>query len=402
MSLRTTSLTSDQSVSGLVWKIVAATLCRLVFNTARRFVYPFAPALSRGLGVPLTAITSIIAVNQSTAVLGMFFGPLADRLGYRLMMLAGLGLLVAGMFAGGFLPFYGVVLAALFLAGLGKNVFDIALQAYVGERVPFRRRGLVIGVLEFSWAGSTLLGIPLIGLLIEHLGWRAPFFVMGGLGLLGIAALSILIQKDGKKPVRNQTAVGLWNAWRRLGQERAALGAICFAFFVSAANDNLFVVYGAWLEKSFSLRIVALGLVTSVIGVAELSGESLTAAISDWLGLKRAIAVGLVICGISYGVLPLLDQNLPLALCGLFFIFLTYEFTIVSALSLCTELLPGSRATMMSGFLAAAGTGRVVGALIGGPVWLTGGIQMTGLVSAAISSLGLLSLVWGLRGWRQS
>jgi len=225
---------------------------------------------------------------------------------------------------------------------------------------------------------------------------------MGGLGLLGIAALSILIQKDGKKPVRNQTAVSLWNAWRRLGQERAALGAICFAFFVSAANDNLFVVYGAWLEKSFSLRIVALGLVTSVIGVAELSGESLTAAISDWLGLKRAIAVGLVICGISYGVLPLLDQNLPLALCGLFFIFLTYEFTIVSALSLCTELLPGSRATMMSSFLAAAGTGRVVGALIGGPVWLTGGIQMTGLVSAAISSLGLLSLVWGLRGWRQS
>jgi len=402
MSLRTTSLTSDQSVSGLVWKIVAATLCRLVFNTARRFVYPFAPALSRGLGVPLTAITSIIAVNQSTAVLGMLFGPLADRLGYRLMMLAGLGLLVAGMFAGGFLPFYGVVLAALFLAGLGKNVFDIALQAYVGERVPFRRRGLVIGVLEFSWAGSTLLGIPLIGLLIEHLGWRAPFFVMGGLGLLGITALSILIQKDGKKPVRKQTAVGLWNAWRSLGQERAALGAICFAFFVSAANDNLFVVYGAWLEKSFSLRIVALGLVTSVIGVAELSGESLTAAISDWLGLKRAIAVGLVICGISYGVLPLLDQNLPLALCGLFFIFLTYEFTIVSALSLCTELLPGSRATMMSSFLAAAGTGRVVGALIGGPVWLTGGIQLTGLVSAAISSLGLLSLVWGLRGWRQS
>ena len=401
MSLRATSLTSDQSVSGLVWKIVAATLCRLVFNTARRFVYPFAPALSRGLGVPLTAITSIIAVNQSTAVLGMFFGPLADRLGYRLMMLAGLGLLTVGMFAGGFLPFYGVVLAALFLAGLGKSVFDPALQAYVGERVPFHRRGLVIGVLEFSWAGSTLLGIPLVGLLIEHMGWRAPFFVMGGVGLLGIAALSILIPKDGKKPVRHQTAAGLWSAWRRLGQERAALGAICFAFFVSVANDNLFVVYGAWLEKSFSLRIVALGLVTSVIGVAELSGESLTAAISDWLGLKRAIAVGLVMCVTSYGVLPLLDQNLPLAMCGLFFIFLTYEFTIVSALSLCTELLPGSRATMMSGFLAAAGAGRVVGALIGGPVWFTGGILMTCLVSAAISSLGLLPLVWGLRGWRR-
>lgn len=400
MSLRSTSLTPGRTIPGLIWQVGLVTLCRLVFNTARRFAYPFAPVLSRGLGVPLAAITSVIAVNQSTAVIGMFFGPLADRLGYRLMMLTGLGMLTVGMFAGGFLPFYGVVLAALFLAGLGKSVFDPALQAYVGERVPFQRRGLVIGVLEFSWAGSTLLGIPLVGLLIEHMGWRAPFFAMGGLGLLGIAALGILMPKDGKKSVRHQTVAGLWSAWRRLGQERAALGAIGFAFFVSAANDNLFVVYGAWLEKSFNLSILALGLGTSIIGVAELSGESLTAAISDRLGLKRSVGVGLALCIISYGVLPLLCQTLPPALGGLFLIFLTYEFTIVSALSLCTELLPGSRATMMSGFLAAAGIGRVVGALIGVPVWLKGGIQMTGFVSAAISCLGLLFLAWGLKGWR--
>ncbi len=400
MSLRSTSLTPGRTIPGLIWQVGLATLCRLAFNTARRFAYPFAPVLSRGLGVPLTAITSVIAVNQSTAVIGMFFGPLADRLGYRLMMLTGLGMLTVGMFAGGFLPFYGVVLAALFLAGLGKSVFDPALQAYVGERVPFQRRGLVIGVLEFGWAGSTLLGIPLVGLLIEHMGWRAPFFAMGGLGLLGIAALGILMPKDGKKSVRHQTAAGFWSAWWRLGQERAALGAIGFAFFVSAANDNLFVVYGAWLEKSFSLSILALGLGTSIIGVAELSGESLTAAISDRLGLKRSVGVGLALCIISYGVLPLLCQTLPPALGGLFLIFLTYEFTIVSALSLCTELLPGLRATMMSGFLAAAGIGRVVGALIGVPVWLKGGIQMTGFVSAAISCLGLLFLVWGLKGWR--
>jgi len=55
---------------------------------------------------------------------------------------------------------------------------------------------------------------------------------------------------------------------------------------------------------------------------------------------------------------------------------------------------------MMSGFFAAAGIGRVVGALIGAPVWLKGGILMTGFVSAAISCLGLLFLVWGLKGWR--
>jgi len=399
MSHRSTSLTPGKKDSSLIWKVCVATLCRLALNSARRFAYPFAPALSRGLGVPLTSITTVIAANQSTAIIAMFFGPLADRLGYRLMMLAGLGMLVVGMFAGGIFPFYGVILAALFLAGLGKSIFDPALQAYVGERVPFHRRGLIIGVLELSWAGSTLIGIPLIGLLIEYLGWRAPFFALGGVGLIGIAALQFVITKDGKKTVMNQS-IGLFNAWRQLVQERAALGAIGFAFFASMANDSLFVIYGAWLETSFSLSIVALGFSTTVIGIAELSGESLTAAISDRLGLKRSVIAGLSLCIMSYIILPLMDNTLPFALGGLFIIFLTFEFTIVSALSLCTELLPGLRATMMSSFLAAAGIGRVIGVLIGGSVWLTGGIFVTTFVSAAISCLGLASLVWGLRGWK--
>jgi predicted MFS family arabinose efflux permease len=389
------------SVSRLTLSIVVTTLCRLVLNTARRFAYPFAPVLSRGLGVPLTAITSLIAINQATAVLGLFFGPIADRVGYRLMMLSGMALLVAGMFAAGLFPFYGVVLVALFLAGLGKSIFDPALQAYVSERVPFHRRGLAIGVLEFSWAGSTLLGIPLIALLIDGLGWRAPFFAMGGLGILGILVLSIVIEKGRRRPAPDQASPLFKNAWRQLMRERAALGALSYAFWISVANDNLFVIYGAWLEKQFGLSIVALGLGTAVIGISELTGESLTATLADRLGLKRSVIGGLAACMICYGTLPFISQSLGMALTGLFFLFLTFEFTIVTSLSLFTELVPASRATMMASYLASAGFGRVVGALIGGPVWLAGGIYATALVSAVITGLALISLVWGLRGWEK-
>ena len=387
--------------SRLTLNIVVTTLCRLVLNTARRFAYPFAPALSRGLGVPLTAITSLIAVNQATAILGLFFGPVADRLGYRLMMLSGMTLLVVGMFAGGLFPFYGVILVSLFLAGMGKSVFDPALQAYVSERVPFHRRGMAIGILEFAWAGSTLLGIPVIAVLIDRLGWRAPFFVMGGLGILGILALRILIEKTVQKKAPGRSQPLFSGAWQQLLRDRAALGALLYAFWISVANDNLFVVYGAWLENQFGLSIVALGLGTGVIGVAELAGESMTAALSDRLGLKRSVIAGLAVCLVCYSVLPFLGQTLGAALTGLFIIFLTFEFTIVTSISLFTELLPASRATMMAGYLAAAGAGRVVGALIGGPVWLAGGIYATALLSAAFSGLALASLIWGLWTWRR-
>ena len=400
MSKQPRPVAPDRLDSKLMWQIGVATLSRLFLNTARRFPYPFAPALSRGLGVPLTAITPLIAANQITGISGLFFAPLGDRWGYWVMLLAGLGLLGIGMLTGGFLPFYGPVMVALFLAGLGKSVYDPAIQAYVGERVPYHRRGMAVGLIETCWAGSSLVGIPLVGLLIDRFGWRAPFFVLGVLGLVSMVGLGLLIpgNRDGSKTSR--APVTVWSAWQQVGQERAGLSLLGFAFFATVANDNFFVVYGAWLEEAFYLSIVTLGITTTVIGVAELVGEGLTASLADWMGLRRSVIIGLVLSGASYAVLPYLGQTLPMALAALFVVFLTFEFAIVSALSLCTEVVPGVRATMMSGFFAAAGIGRVVGALVGGQVWMAGGIRAIGVVSALVSGLGLVSLVWGLRGWR--
>ena len=389
----------SESRSQLIVKIVVVVVCRLVLSTARRFAYPFAPVLSRGLGVPLTSITSLIAVNWATSLLGIFFGPLSDRYGYRKMMILGLLMLTVGMFAGGFLPFYAVILITLFLAGLGKIVFDPAVQAYVSERVPYNRRATAIGFLEISWAGSTLLGIPLIALLIDTVGWRSPFFAMGIIGLLGILALIALFPEDDTSTARPRQSMPYRKVLPFLIQDRSTLGMLAYVFFFSAAIDNLFVIYGAWLEKAFNVGVVALGMTTGVIGVAELVGEILVATISDRFGLKRVVIIGVAICVFTYSLLPFVGQSLLAALAALFIHFLIFEFTIISSVALCTELKPEMRATVIAGFFAGAGLGRIIGALIGGPIWLAGGIFATGPVSAGITALALISLGWGLRGW---
>jgi DHA1 family inner membrane transport protein len=298
----------------LIGVILAATICRILLNTARRFAYPFAPVLSRGLSVPLAAVTSMIAVNQATGVLGMLFGPLGDRFGYRLMMMTAMGMLVAGMLAAGLAPQYGVVMVCLFLAGLAKNIFDPAIQAYAGENISFERRGLVIGVLEFSWAGSTLIGVPLIGLLIDRYGWRSPFFALAAAGLFGLLALMLTVGQEADVRRFHSPGAGVWQAWRRIARHREAKGALGFVFFVSVANDNLFVVYGAWLEQSFRLSVLALGLGTGLIGLAELLGEFMTATLADRIGLKPAVAGGLFISMLTYLMLPLAGRHFSLAL----------------------------------------------------------------------------------------
>jgi predicted MFS family arabinose efflux permease len=243
----------------LVIELAAAALARLVLNTARRFAYPFAPALARGLEVPLTQVTSLVALNQGTGLLNPFLGPLADRWGPRAMMLIGLGSLAAGMLAAAALPFYATVLLALALAGLGKSCFDPALLAYVGARVPWVRRGLAIGLVEFAWAGSSLLGIPLVGYFIGRYGWRSPFFLLGALALGAFVLLALLLPRVRPAPSSTTRKVRMGEGWRILLRRRVAIGALGYSVCFSMANDTLFVIFGAWLERDFHLPLAALG-----------------------------------------------------------------------------------------------------------------------------------------------
>jgi predicted MFS family arabinose efflux permease len=384
--------------NNLLLQVGAATLGRFIINTSRRFVYPFAPAISRGLGVPLPAVTSLIALNQATGLLSPVFGPFSDRWGYRNMMLLALGLLGAGMVSAGLWPLYAVLALGVFLGGLAKGIFDPALQAYIGQHATYERRGLFIGLMEMSWAGAALVGIPLAGLLIEHVGWQAPFLVLGLLALAALVLVRLVIPKDSRVDAAAGGG-GFRQAWRVLRGSPVAWSVLAYAFLMSLANDAVFLVYGAWLETDFGLGLVALGSATTVIGVAELAGETLTATVADRLGKDRAVVLGLGLTIVGYALLPVIGQTLPLALVALFISFITYEFTVVTGFSLFTEVLPDARGTMMSAVLATSSLGRMLGALLAGPLWLWGGMMLVGPVAALVTALGMVCLLWGLRRW---
>jgi len=381
--------------------IIVITISRLLLNTSRRFIYTFASTFSRALGVPLTSITGLIAINQGTSLLGVVFGPLGDQVGYKLMILLGMTCLTVGMLAAGILPFYGVLVAAMFLAGLGKTIVDQAIQAYAGQRVPYHRRGLVIGMMELAWAGSTLIGIPLMGLLIGKLGWQAPFLAIGLLSLFFVVIIVILFPKDQKQIKKGRQLAETLEFWKQILVNRAAVGVLLFAFFVAIANDAIFVVYGAWLEDSFHLSVIALGISTIVIGIAEVFGEALTAFLADKIGLKKSTFLGLGALPVSFILLPLADKNLTVALAGLFFIFVSFEFTFVTAMSLSTELTPGSRATLMSAFYAIAGVGHMTGAILGGIAWSMGKLTGTSILATGSTALAVLALIWGIWDWKR-
>lgn len=381
--------------------ITITTLTKLLLNISRRLIYPFAPEFARGLNVDLSAITSVIAINQATSVLGPVGASFADTYGYRILMLLSLGMMTIGTFAVGMIPMYSVLVICLFLAGLAKSIFDPSLQAFISDFVPIEKRGRIIGITELAWAGSTLVGIPLAGLVIEKFSWQTPFLIIGGLSLVCFFILLNIMPKVKKKTRSPEAGTRLISNWKTIIKNRKVRGILSFVFFMALANDNLFVIYGAWLEKSYSLSLAAIGFGTVFIGLSELLGEGCTVLFSDRIGLKKSIVIGLTLCTCTYFLLPVMDIGLGYVLTGLFLVFFTFEFTIVTSMSLSTELVPELRASTMSAFFAIGGLGRVAGAFLGGIIWSSYGLVPVCLISGFCTLAALISFLIGFSGYRE-
>lgn len=376
----------------LTVQLTTIVITRLILNTCHRMIYAFALAFSRGLGIPITGITSLIALRQGAALFGVVFGFVGDRWGYKLVMTPAVALLAAGLLIGGLMPSYVTFVLVFIFASLSKALFDPMAQAYVGEQIPYQRRGMAIGVLELAWAGSTLIGIPLVGLLIDRAGWRSPLLVLGILAAISLVAVIRLIPGDSHRRRNQANPSSLKRIWQQVRHNRLILVALGFTFFITVANEILFVMYGVWMESHFGLTVVAVGASAMVIGTAELLGEGLTAFVSDRIGLNRSLLIGITFSMLSYLLLSI-AHTLPLALIAIFVIFLGFEFTIVTSFAYLTELLMDARGAMMSMNMVAANIGRMVGALIGAALWLAGGMSMISISATLVSGCALFCLV---------
>jgi predicted MFS family arabinose efflux permease len=323
-------------------------------------------------------------------MIGPLFATIGDNRGRKLGMLLGLGLFTLGTSVVVFWPTFPAFTAALILTLLGKIIFDPPLQAYMGDRVPYARRGRVLAVTELGWSLAFIIGIPLMGFLISRWGWMSPFWTLTILGMLVLLLLNWMIPRD---PVSRGTAPSALANIQKVLSFPPALAGLAVGLFVSAANEVINLIFGVWMEDAFGLQIAALGAAAAVIGFAELGGESLVGFSVDRLGKPKAIALGLLGNCLAAILFPFLGQTLPGAIVGLFLFYLTFEFTLVSTIPMMTEIMPSARATMMSINISALSLGRALGAYVA-PTLFAWGMGTSAGVAVVFNLLALLALRW--------
>lgn len=380
-------------------QILIFIIIRTVINTMIRMVYPFLPFFSRGLGVDLSAMSYALSLRSLSGLVGPLMVSLAESKGRKTGMLLGVFLFTLGVGLVAVWPIYPVFVVTLILTILGNFVFIPSMQAYFGDRISYQRRGKALAMVEIGWSLSFIIGVPAAGYLIAQYGWRSPFPIMTGLGLLALVVLAWMLPNSDTLPKDRQPNMG--RSFRELLSHRPALAGIAFAILVGLGNEVINLVFGVWLEDSFGLKITALGIVAAIIGFAELGGEALVSGLVDRLGKHKSVMAGLILNSLAVAGLALFGDVESGALTGLFLFYITFEFTLVSSIPIMTEVLPGARATMMAVFIASMSVGRSIGAGVALPLyhWGQSLTLLPALFACALATicLNLLALVFLIR-----
>jgi predicted MFS family arabinose efflux permease len=385
---------SEKKSPSLVTQLVVLTISRLFLSAGLRMVYPFLPAFARGLGVPVSTIAPLISIRGFAGLLSPVFSPLSERYGRRPILALSLVLFALACILVVIWPSYWPFGVTIALIALAKVIYDPAMQAYLGDVVPYKQRGKAISVTELSWAGAFLLAVPLVGIAMERQGWAMPFLWLAFLGMGGAFMLWRFIPRaDG----RSGNVTDLRSTFQVIRNHPVIWAASLYVLLSMAANEVLLIVYGSWMESSFDLSLATLGLATAVIGAAEITGELVVGPVVDWLGKRPVIIVTGILTALTYFAIPYFGGSLSAALVALFVLFLFFEMTVVGGVPLMTELVPAARGVVMSVILATGGLGRAIGALIGFAIWSGGGFQAVGIVSGIVMTLSLVILYFWVR-----
>ncbi len=369
-------------------QLIVIALLRVILNTMHRMVYPFLTVFAGGLGVNVTAMSLALTGRNAVGIFGPILAPIADVRGRKVGMLAGVVLFTLGVGAVAVRPNLITFSAALVLAILSKSLFDPAVHAYFGDRVPYTQRGTAVAITELAWSAAFIAGVPAMGFLIAHFGWSAPFPVLAALGVFMFVAVWRTIPHDGptaapESPLRNVHEVLT---------SIPAVAGVLIGLWASAANEAVNLNFGVWLANSFGLQIAALAGASAVIGLAELGGESLVATVTDRLGKPRAVAVGLAGNILASLLLPWIGRTEVGALVGLFLFYISFEYLVVSQLPMMTEVVPSSRATAIALNAMGFGIGRSLGALLSTFIYAKLGFPMITATAVVFNVFALLAL----------
>jgi MFS transporter, FSR family, fosmidomycin resistance protein len=276
---------------------------------------PLFPFVRADYGVSYTELgLALAAFNVVSAALQTPAGFLVDRLGARILLVA--GLLIGGLafLIVGMTHSFWLMVAMFALAGVGNTVYHPADYALLSHHVPAKRIGQAFSVHTFAGMLGSAVAPGSLLLMQSLWGWRGAFIGAGALGF-AVAALLLTMGDETKTPDTPAPVRGAGSAgWRLLLSPPILLnlGFFLLLALMSGGMYNYSVVALGALDGtplatangalSAHLFLSALGVLIGGVVATRTARHSLVAT----LGLAAIAALIALIAYVDLGSWPLI------------------------------------------------------------------------------------------------
>jgi MFS family permease len=303
------------------WRVVVA-LCAVTFCVSNPLASfgVFLPAIADAFGWSRGAISVALSINLLLGgLVGVAVGTIGDRRGPRAVLtatvvLAGLGFALASMISA--LWHFYVVIGVL--VGAGTSGIYLLTTSTIARWFD-RGRGLALGIVLSGFTFGWVTGGPGAALLIERLGWRTAYLVLGTLlaVLGGLASLAVRDPAPGERGSQGAggrrepsppvdpgplSPAGAGMSFREAVRDRrfwqVGIGwlLVGFVFMMLAVHV---VPYGR--DRGLTLEEAALALTGFGIGAA--GGRLLLGAAADRFGTRRTMRACFAVQLVALGTL---------------------------------------------------------------------------------------------------
>ena len=347
---------------GVRWALATLALSTLLSSLGTSIANVGLPTLAQAFGASFQQVQWVVlAYLLAITALIVTVGRVADLIGRRRLLLAGILLFTFASVLCGFATTLWLLIAARAVQGLGAAAMLALTMAFVAETVPKARTGIAMGLLGTMSAVGTALGPTLGGVLIAGLGWQAMFLVNVPLGALALHLAHRHLPADGEAPGRGAPgfdtvgtvllALTLTAYALAMTMGRGSFGVVNVALlFAAVVGAGLFV----WAQARVASPLIRLDLLrnpllstgfamstlvttvvmaTLVVGPFYLSGAlaldaaqvglvmssgPIVAALTGWpagrfvdrFGARRVTLAGLIAMVIGACVLPMMPISL--------------------------------------------------------------------------------------------
>ncbi|MFI6293123.1 MFS transporter [Nonomuraea sp. NPDC050790] len=177
------------------------------------------PELARDFGVTIPAAGLLVSgYALGVAVGGPPLTMLGGRWSRKTMLIALMVLFIAGNLLSALAPDYGVLMAGRLLAAFSHGAYFGVGAVVAADLVAPRKRASAIALMFTGLTLANVLGVPLGTWIGQAYGWRATFWVVVVIGVVGLAGVLALVPRQERQPVSLRTELstfkkgGVWLA----------------------------------------------------------------------------------------------------------------------------------------------------------------------------------------------